>query len=80
MKNVVSRQKSFPRLHFVRFDLDFLHASRCDAFFYVYEILRLYLTAFFIYSSFKYVKIEVNFRDFSLSLFFTLYALISSQL
>ena len=71
MKNVVSRQKSFLRLHFVRFDLDLLHASRCNAFFFVYEILRSYLTAFFIYSSFKYVKIEVNFRDFSHCLFFT---------
>ena len=79
MKNVVSRRKSFPLLHFVRFDLDFLHASRCDAFFYVYEILRLYLTAFFIYSSFKYVKSEVNFRDLSLCFFFTWYVLISSH-
>ena len=60
MKKVVSRQKSFPRLHFVRFDLDFLHASRCNAFFFVYEILRLDLTVFFIYSSFKYVKKTSN--------------------
>ena len=34
-------------------------------FFFVYEILRLYLTAFFIYSIFKDVKIEDNFRSFA---------------
>ena len=71
MKNKVSRRKSFPQLPFVRFDFNFLHASRYNSFFFVYEILRSYLTAFFIYSSFKYVKIEVNFRDLSLCFFFT---------
>ena len=79
MKNKVSRQKSFPWLHFLRFDLNFLHTSRFNAFVFVYKILRLYLSAFFIYSSFKYVKSEVNFRDFSLCFFFIWYVLLSSH-
>ena len=79
MKNEVLRRKSFPQVHFVRFDLNFLHASRFDAYFFVYEILRLYLIAFFIYSSFKYVKIEDKFRDLSLCFFFTWYVLFASH-
>ena len=66
MKNVVLRRKSFPRLHFVRFDLDFLLASRCNAFFFVYEILRLYLTAFFIYSSFSSISIYYSKESYSI--------------